>query len=62
MEGLTISEMVKMLGLPHKTIMARIRRAGIEPKYRAGRIGLYSEADFNLIKNSRAPGRPVKKP
>ncbi|PKL07118.1 MAG: hypothetical protein CVV53_00995 [Spirochaetae bacterium HGW-Spirochaetae-9] len=62
MQGFTIAEMVEMLGLPHKTIMGRIRRASIEPTYRAGRIGLYSQEDFERIKVSNRPGRPAKKP
>lgn len=61
MQGFTIAEMVEMLGLPHKTIMARIRRAGIEPQYRAGRVGLYSQEDIERIRASNRPGRPAKK-
>ena len=61
MEGLTVAEMAERLSAKHKTIKARLDRAGIRPKQIISGICLYTEADFNLIKNSRTPGRPVKK-
>ncbi len=60
MEGLTIAEMADLLGLPVKTITARIRRAGIVPKYRAGRVGLYEKEVVKQISHVPRPGRPPK--
>jgi predicted nucleotidyltransferase len=60
MEGYTIAELANMLGLPHKTVMSRIRAAGIIPRYKAGRVGLYGEETVEKIKSAPSRGRPMK--
>lgn len=60
MEGLTVTEMVEILGLPRKTIISRIRAAGIVPRFRAGRIGLYDKDVVERIRTAPRPGRPAK--
>jgi hypothetical protein len=59
MEGLTIDEMAKRLGLPYKTIAQRILRGGHEPIFSGN---LYSVEVFEAIKSSPGKGRPPRKP
>jgi hypothetical protein len=57
MEGITIDEMAKSLGLPYKTVAQRILRGGYEPIFSGN---LYSPEVFETIKNSPGKGRPPK--
>lgn len=59
MDGLTVGEMAALLGEKHKTIKARLDRAGIVPKAILSGICVYSPDDFEKIKNPRRPGRPA---
>jgi hypothetical protein len=56
MEGLTINEMCEALGLPFKTVEARIQRAGIKP---ITRQAVYPSDTLDIIKNIKM-GRPPK--
>ena len=59
MKGMTVSEMVKALKLPKKTIEMRLLRGGHKPiSYEA----TYSMKAFEDIKTPRKKGRPKKKP
>ena len=55
MEGITISEMAKELGLPRKTVEMRLLRRGHKPK---SQEAIYSFEAFEDIKNTPSPGRP----
>jgi len=57
MTGLTIDEMCDELGLPFKTVEARIQRAGIKP---ITRQALYSPETLEAIRNVSGKGRPKK--
>ena len=56
MEGLTLTEMAKTLGLPHRTIERRVQRAGIRPLTHEA---LYPLDTLDKIKDSKR-GRPPK--
>jgi hypothetical protein len=58
MEGMTIDEMAKNLGLPYKTVAQRILRGGYEPIFSGN---LYSPEVFEAIRNVPGKGRPPKK-
>jgi predicted DNA-binding protein (UPF0251 family) len=58
MEGLTIQEMAERLGAKHKTIWARLARAGIKPKQIISGLSLYTEKDFEAIKGKNKRGNP----
>jgi DNA-directed RNA polymerase specialized sigma24 family protein len=60
-EGLTIPEIAKILGVSVPTVKFRIVRAGIQPKTQAGRMNFYSEDVVELIKEPKKSGRPKKK-
>jgi hypothetical protein len=58
MEGLTASEMAKILGISPHSVTVRLLRAGIKPMtYEA----LYSPSALDKIKEARR-GRPRKPP
>jgi hypothetical protein len=57
MEGLTLTEMSKILGLPPKTVERRIQRARFKP---ITREAIYAPEVLEAIKNSAGPGRPPK--
>ena len=57
MEGMTIDEMCKELGLPFKTVEARIQRAGIKPLTRQA---VYPSETLESIRNVPGKGRPKK--
>jgi hypothetical protein len=57
MNGMTISEMSKKLNLPRDTIKRRLLRAGRKP---FSQEALYTEADFEAIKEVPGKGRPPK--
>jgi hypothetical protein len=59
MEGMTIDEMAKNLGLPYKTVAQRILRGGYEPVFSGN---LYSPEVFEAIKVVPGKGRPKVKP
>jgi predicted ArsR family transcriptional regulator len=59
MEGMTISEMAKALNLPLATVKKRLLRAGRKP---FSQEALYTEDDFEAIKDVPGRGRPPKKP
>jgi hypothetical protein len=56
MEGWTVTELAKELGIDENTVAQRINRAGIKPvSYKA----LYPPDTFDRIKDARR-GRPAK--
>jgi hypothetical protein len=57
MEGMTIDEMAKKLGLPYKTVAQRILRGGHEPIFSGN---LYSGDVLEAIRNVPGKGRPPK--
>jgi hypothetical protein len=57
-EGITISDMVKKLGLPRHTIENRLSRAGIKPVVPEF---LYPPDTIDKIREAKR-GRPAKKP
>ena len=57
MNGLTISEMAEKLKLPRDTVRRRLLRAGCRP---FSHEALYTEDDFEAIRNAAPPGRPPK--
>jgi len=54
---MTISEMAKELKLPRDTIKRRLLRAGRKP---FSQEALYTEEDFEAIRNVPGKGRPKK--
>jgi hypothetical protein len=58
MEGLTISEMAKELGIKPHSVTVRLNRAGIKP---ITNEALYAPDALEKIRGSRR-GRPPKKP
>jgi predicted transcriptional regulator len=56
-EGITISEMADMLGIPKHTVETRLSRAGIEPVFYGS---LYSPDTLEKIRNVPGRGRPPK--
>jgi predicted ArsR family transcriptional regulator len=57
MEGLTVEEMAKALGLKPTTVRQRLMVAGIRPKTKAP---LYDESALEAIRNVPGKGRPPK--
>ena len=57
MQGMTISEMAGKLKLPRDTIKRRLLRAGCKP---ITQEALYTEDDFEKIRNVPGKGRPKK--
>jgi hypothetical protein len=58
MEGLTISEMAKVLGIKPHSVTVRLNRAGIKPMTNEA---LYSPDTLDKIREAKR-GRPAKKP
>jgi predicted ArsR family transcriptional regulator len=58
MEGMTLTEMAKILGIPQRTVERRIQRAGIKP---ISREAVYPNDTLEKIKDVRM-GRPKKAP
>jgi hypothetical protein len=57
MEGLTLTEMSQILGLPPKTVERRIQRAGFKP---ITREAMYAPEVLEAIRDTPGPGRPPK--
>jgi predicted ArsR family transcriptional regulator len=57
MNGMTISEMAKALNVPPATVKKRLLRAGRKP---FSQEALYTEDDFEAIRNVPGRGRPPK--
>jgi predicted ArsR family transcriptional regulator len=57
MQGMTISEMSEKLKLPRDTVKRRLLRAGRKP---FSQEALYTEEDFEAIRNVPGKGRPRK--
>jgi hypothetical protein len=57
MEGMTLTEMSKILGLPPKTVERRIQRAGLKP---ITREAIYAPEVLEAIRNVPGKGRPPK--
>jgi hypothetical protein len=57
MEGMTISEMAKVLDIPLATVKKRLLRAGRKP---FSQEALYTNDDFEAIRNVPGRGRPPK--
>jgi hypothetical protein len=57
MEGLTISEMAEILGIPYETAKVRLFRSGIKP---VTKDALYDKSALEAIRNVPGRGRPKK--
>jgi hypothetical protein len=57
MEGLTVEEMAKELGLGEGTVRVRLSRAGIKPITHSP---VYASAALEAIRNVPGKGRPPK--
>lgn len=57
MNGLTVSEMADKLKLPIATVKKRLLRAGCKP---ITQEALYTEEDFEKIRDVKPVGRPPK--
>jgi hypothetical protein len=60
MDGLTIREIAEILGLKTDAVTIRLKKAGIEPKYIAGRTYLFDPAVVDRIREVSKGGRPRK--
>jgi transposase len=58
MEGLTMSEMAKILGVEIKTVNMRLFRAGIKP---ITKDALYDKSALEAIRDVPGRGRPRKR-
>jgi hypothetical protein len=58
-EGLTITEMAKELGIPYETAKIRLFRAGIKP---ITKEALYDKSALEAIRTVPGKGRPRKNP
>jgi hypothetical protein len=61
MNGLTVSEMVKILGRMPSTIKKQLKAAGIKPIEYAGPTAVYDKSALEAIRNTPGRGRPSKK-
>jgi hypothetical protein len=59
MEGYTLAEMAEALGMPIKTLEARLFRAGIKPVVRGA---IYDKSALEAVRNVPGKGRPRKTP
>jgi len=57
MEGLTIQEMAKRLGITERAVYQRLLRAKVEPLTRQA---VYPESALELIREASKGGRPRK--
>jgi hypothetical protein len=60
MNGLTIAEMVKILGRMPSTIKKQLKAAGIKPIEYAGPTAVYPASAPEAIRNVPGKGRPPK--
>jgi IS30 family transposase len=60
MNGLTIAEMAKLIGIQTDTVKRRLQRAGIQAKEYAGPTAIYDESALEAIRNVPGKGRPPK--
>jgi hypothetical protein len=60
MNGLTVAEMVKILGRMSSTIKKQLKAAGIKPIEYAGPTALYDKSALDAIRNVPGRGRPPK--
>jgi DNA-directed RNA polymerase specialized sigma24 family protein len=60
MNGLTIAEMAKQIGIQTDTVKRRLQRAGIQAKEYAGPTAIYDESALEAIRNVPGRGRPPK--
>jgi predicted transcriptional regulator len=60
MNGLTIREIAKELGITPNAVMYRLITAGIEPKDHAGKTNIYAEDVIEKIRSVPGKGRPRK--
>jgi hypothetical protein len=60
MNGLTVAEMVKILGRMPSTIKKQLKAAGIKPVEYAGPTAVYDESVLEAIRSVPGPGRPPK--
>ncbi|MDR1325604.1 MAG: hypothetical protein LBK00_06175 [Treponema sp.] len=58
MEGLTLSEMAEILGVPQRTVERRVQRSGIKPLTKEA---VYPSETLDKIQDAKR-GRPSKKP
>lgn len=59
MEGLTVEEMAKMLGIEEGTVRVRLSRARIKPITHSP---VYDKSALEAIRNVPGKGRPPKAP
>jgi len=57
MEGITVLDMAQRLGTSSAAVKMRLSRKGREPFKYVGSAGLYTEADFEAIREAKR-GRP----
>ena len=60
MDGLTVSEMVNILGRMPSTIKKQLKAAGIKPIEYAGPTAVYAKSALEAIRNVPSRGRPPK--
>jgi hypothetical protein len=60
MDGLTVSEMVKVLDRMPSTIKKQLKAAGIKPIEYAGPTAIYDKSALEAIRSVPARGRPPK--
>jgi len=60
MDGLTVAEIARMLGILPDTVKKRLRKAGIMPSGHAGPTSIYPRESVDAIRDTPPPGRPKK--
>jgi hypothetical protein len=60
MQGLTIREIADILGIDARAVKMRLRKAGIQPKTKAGKTNIYDEQVVDRIREVSKGGRPRK--
>jgi predicted transcriptional regulator len=62
MEGFTIREIAQILGISPDAVTMRLKKAGIDPKFIAGRTYLFDQSVVGRIREVSKGGRPRKAP